>query len=138
MTSHIFEDLTSCVLDFQANLVRVTYRKMMTDINLNNQVHDYMLRQIWQRSKLEETVDADGQVVKWRQLGFDDEDVVEQFGDVGVLGVECMVRIIDEDMRFSRHASYPGHAHIARSYASQSTATPNSTRCVLHRSLEIR
>ncbi|KAJ8695248.1 hypothetical protein PTI98_007857 [Pleurotus ostreatus] len=92
MTSHIFEDLTSCVLDFQANLVRVTYRKMMTDINLNNQVHDYMLRQIWQRSKLEETVDADGQVVKWRQLGFDDEDVVEQFGDVGVLGVECMLR----------------------------------------------
>ncbi|KAG5220863.1 Engulfment and cell motility protein [Salix suchowensis] len=74
-----------------ANLVRVTYRKMMTDINLNNQVHDYMLRQIWQRSKLEETLDADGQVVKWRQLGFDDEDVVEQFGDVGVLGVECML-----------------------------------------------
>lgn len=77
----------------------------MTDINLNNQVHDYMLRQIWQRSKLEETVDADGQVVKWRQLGFDDEDVVEQFGDVGVLGVECMV-CVDEDISFGRHVTY--------------------------------
>lgn len=85
------EDLTSCILDFQANLVRVFYRKKTTPV-FPDEVpeHQAILTYIWSSSKLEE-VDDDGQPIKWRQLGFESEDIVHEFEDVGLLGLECLV-----------------------------------------------
>ncbi len=92
MSSHTIEDLTSCILDFQANIIRVTHRKKMTPVDPQNQpAHDADLRFIWTSSKLEEHIDADNTEVRWRKLGFETEDIEQEFRDVGVLGLDCLV-----------------------------------------------
>lgn len=95
MSSNTIEDLTSCILDFQANIIRVTYRKKTTFVDPETvPSHGVALDFIWNSSKLNEnSVDEHGQVLKWRKLGFDSEDVINEFGDVGVLGLDCLVCI---------------------------------------------
>jgi engulfment and cell motility protein 1 len=87
------EDLQSCILDFQANMLRVTHRKktMMID-SQNDPNHAAILNQIWVDSKLEEERQENGESFKWRKLGFETEDIDAEFADVGILGLECFVR----------------------------------------------
>jgi engulfment/cell motility protein 1 len=92
MSSHTIEDLTSCILDFQANIIRVTYRKKTTLVDIESEPsHAAALKVIWASSRLTESVDENGQVFKWRSLGFDSENIEQEFNDVGVLGLECLV-----------------------------------------------
>ena|ERR1700722_15386356 len=92
MSSHTIEDLTSCILDFQANMVRVTYRKKITLVEPDHDPsHRLALEYIWANANLTEELDIHGSVVKWRKLGFESEDLVHEFGDVGVLGLDCLV-----------------------------------------------
>lgn len=92
MSSHTIEDLTSCILDFQANIIRVTYRKKTTLVDVEAEPsHAAALKAIWASTKLTDSVDDNGQVMKWRLLGFDSENVELEFNDVGVLGLECLV-----------------------------------------------
>jgi len=92
MSLHTIEDLTSCILDFQANMIRVTYRKKTSIVDPEaDQSHAAALGSIWSHSHLKEEVDANGHVFKWRGLGFDTEDIVQEFSEVGVLGLECLV-----------------------------------------------
>lgn len=93
MSSHTIEDLTSCILDFQANIIRVTYRKKTTLVEANVEVsHATALRQIWAASKLTESSSSENwDTVKWRKLGFESEDLTLGFGEVGVLGLDCLV-----------------------------------------------
>jgi len=98
MSSHIFEDLTSCILDFQANIIRVTYRKKTTLVEPDVETsHATMLKQIWTTSKLTETLDENGESLKWRKLGFDTENLTGEFGDVGVLGLDCLRNFVQND-----------------------------------------
>lgn len=91
MSLHNIEDLTSC-MDFQANMVRVTYRKKITMVDpTEDPSHAAVLSCIWDATKLREEVDANGQSLKWRKIGFDTEDMVQEFAEVGVLGLECLV-----------------------------------------------
>jgi engulfment and cell motility protein 1 len=86
------EDLTSCILDFQANMLRVMHRKKTTPVE--SEVvpgHAADLDYIWSRSKLEEERDEEDIPLKWRKLGFDSEDIDYEFRDVGTLGLECLV-----------------------------------------------
>lgn len=86
------EDLTSCILDFQANIIRVTYRKKTTLVDPDSEpAHAAGLDYIWESSKLDEETDESGQPLKWRKLGFDTEDMVQEFSEVGVLGLDCLV-----------------------------------------------
>lgn len=95
MSQHTVEELTSCILDFQANMLRVTYRKKSTLVDLDAQLsHAADLNYIWEHSKLIEESDEKGQQLKWRKLGFDTEDIEFEFNDVGVLGLECLVRLL--------------------------------------------
>jgi ELMO/CED-12 family len=92
MSSHVIEDLTSSILDFQANVVRISLRKKTTPVDPErNQGHFNTLRYIWASSKLEEQVDEQGQPLQWRRLGFETEDLMQEFADVGVLGLDCLV-----------------------------------------------
>ncbi|TFK39866.1 ELMO/CED-12 family-domain-containing protein [Crucibulum laeve] len=103
MSLHTIEDLTSCILDFQANIVRVTYRKKTTDVDPEFEpTHAAALDYIWNCSKLDEEVDSTGQQLKWRKLGFDTENILEEFHDVGVLGLDCLKRFVDSDPDFSK------------------------------------
>lgn len=89
----MIEDLTSCILDFQANMVRVTYRKRITVVeNELEPTHTALLTYIWNHSKTREEPDGEGGVLKWRKLGFDSEDLMQEFGEVGLLGLDCLVR----------------------------------------------
>lgn len=95
MSSHMVEDLTSCVLDFQGNLARVTYRKKTTLVDPDHEeAHARALQYIWERSKLKTEWDGEGGLIRWRKLGFDSENLSREFGEVGVLGLDCMVRSI--------------------------------------------
>jgi ELMO/CED-12 family. len=92
MSSHTIEDLTSCILDFQANIIRVTYRKKTTLIDPDMEPpHATALKFIWTSAKLPEEIDEHGQPLKWRKLGFETEDIVHEFSEVGVLGLDCLV-----------------------------------------------
>ncbi|KAL0953838.1 hypothetical protein HGRIS_005016 [Hohenbuehelia grisea] len=102
MSSHTIEDLTSCILDFQANIVRVTYRKKMTDIDPDTSAHAATLRFIWASTKLQEETDEHGEPLMWRRIGFDTEDIVEEFAEVGILGLECMKRLVQSEPEFSK------------------------------------
>ena len=92
MSLHTIEDLTSCILDFQANIVRITNRKKTTLVDPEiEDAHAVALLAIWECSKLEEEIDANGHPLRWRKLGFDTEDIMQEFSEVGVLGLECLV-----------------------------------------------
>lgn len=93
MWLHTIDDLTSCILDFQANIIRVTYRKKTTPVDPETEPsHAAALKAIWESSKLQEEVDERGGILKWRKLGFDTEDIFQEFNEVGVLGLDCLVR----------------------------------------------
>ncbi|KAF5387336.1 hypothetical protein D9757_005795 [Collybiopsis confluens] len=103
MSQHTVEDLTSGILDFQANMLRVIYRKKSTPVDFETQPSQMAdLNSIWNHSKLIEEVDENGQQLKWRKLGFDSEDIVMEFNDVGVLGLECLKRFVERDPDFSK------------------------------------
>lgn len=73
-------------------MVRVTYRKKTTLVDPENEpVHAEALAYIWESSKLEVDEDDMGSIIQWRKLGFESEDVVQEFSEVGVLGLDCLV-----------------------------------------------
>ena len=92
MASPMIEDLTSCILDFQANMVRVTYRKKTTVVEPEIEpTHTQSLVYIWNHARTREDPAPEGGTVKWRKLGFDSEDLIQEFDEVGVLGLDCLV-----------------------------------------------
>jgi engulfment/cell motility protein 1 len=92
MSLHTIEDLTSCILDFQANMVRVTYRKKTTLVDPENEpTHAEALGFIWECSRLEVDEDELGSIIQWRKFGFESEDIIQEFSEVGVLGLDCLV-----------------------------------------------
>ncbi|KAH8116469.1 ELMO/CED-12 family-domain-containing protein [Phellopilus nigrolimitatus] len=100
MSSHVIEDLTSSILDFQANEVRFILRRKHEPVDpLENLDHFNSLRDIWQMSKLEEEDDVqnEGALRKWRKLGFESEDVTQEFAGVGVLGLNCLKHFVEND-----------------------------------------
>ncbi|KXN92416.1 Engulfment and cell motility protein 1 [Leucoagaricus sp. SymC.cos] len=103
MSLHTIEDLTSCILDFQANMVRVTYRKKTTLVDPENEpTHAETLAYIWDSGKLEVEEDASGAIIQWRKLGFETEDIIQEFSEVGVLGLDCLRQFIEHDPDFSK------------------------------------
>ena len=96
MSSHTIEDLTSCILDFQANMVRVTFRKKTTLVEPDFEpLHSAALQFVWDHSRLEEEREDAVTTIKWRKLGFETEDIGHEFREVGVLGLDCLVRVHD-------------------------------------------
>lgn len=103
MSSHTQEDLTSCILDFQANILRVTHQKKITPVDpLIEPSHAADLKYIWESASLEEEVDSEGHTFKWRKLGFDTEDIEQEFSEVGVLGLECMKHFVKSEPDFAK------------------------------------
>ncbi|KAF7294500.1 ELMO domain-containing protein [Mycena kentingensis (nom. inval.)] len=103
MSSHTIEDLTSCILDFQANFIRVVHRKKTTPVDLEmDPSHAIALRSIWANSQIVEQFDETGQQLKWRLLGFETENIEHEFANVGVLGLECLRKFIETDPDFPK------------------------------------
>ncbi|KAF4610887.1 hypothetical protein D9613_007022 [Agrocybe pediades] len=103
MSLHTIEDLTSCILDFQANIVRLTYRKKTSYVDPEFvESHAAAFDAIWKCSKLEPDINEDGEEFKWRKLGFETEDVIQEFNHVGVLGLECLRKFVESEPDFSK------------------------------------
>ncbi|KIY71885.1 hypothetical protein CYLTODRAFT_389592 [Cylindrobasidium torrendii FP15055 ss-10] len=102
MATQTVDDLTSCILDFQANIIRVTHRKKTTQIDSLS--HETTLKYIWSNSKLEEDYDEESNIVKWRKLGFTSEDIEAEFRDVGVLGLDCLKSFVKREPDFPKLA----------------------------------
>ncbi|OCH96256.1 hypothetical protein OBBRIDRAFT_229080 [Obba rivulosa] len=101
MSSHTIEDLTSCILDFQANLIRVTYRKKITLVEPDVEpTQEVALNFIWACSKLKEDTDDNMITRKWRKLGFDTEDMTQEFREVGSLGLDCLKYFVARDPEY--------------------------------------
>lgn len=91
MSSHVIDELRSSILDFQANEVRFILRRKLEPVDALNSMDNYnALRHIWQAGKLEEERRGE-EIYKWRKLGFDSEDIGQEFANVGVLGLDCLV-----------------------------------------------
>lgn len=88
------EDLSSSILDFQANYIRLTHRRKITPVDLTNETHANILNYLWMSSKMEPETGPLREVFKWRLLGFESENVTDEFNDVGMLGLDCLVRIV--------------------------------------------
>ncbi|KAJ2934854.1 hypothetical protein H1R20_g2277, partial [Candolleomyces eurysporus] len=96
------EDVTSGILDFQANIVRVTHRKKTTAVDPGADAsHALALKVIWEKSRMDEEVDEQGHILKWRKLGFENENMSYEFRDVGVLGLECLRRFVETATDFA-------------------------------------
>ncbi|EIW58176.1 uncharacterized protein TRAVEDRAFT_167623 [Trametes versicolor FP-101664 SS1] len=101
MSSHTIEDLTSCILDFQANIVRVTFRKKTTLVEPDFEpLHNQALQFIWEKSKLQEEREDAITPIKWRKLGFETEDIGHEFREVGVLGLDCLRYFVAKDPEY--------------------------------------
>ncbi|GJJ11519.1 hypothetical protein Clacol_005752 [Clathrus columnatus] len=94
MSSHISEDLTSSILDFQANIVRVTYRRKTAPVD--PQQDEAALRFVWSSAKLPEIIDS-GELYRWRRIGFTSEDIRKEFSEVGALGLDCLINFVKSD-----------------------------------------
>jgi len=97
MSSHSTEDLTSSILDFQANTVRITFRRKTTPVDPEqDQNQETTLRFIWSSSKLPEVIE-EGETFKWRRLGFETEDLRKEFSGTGALGLDCLKTFVLSD-----------------------------------------
>lgn len=73
-------------------MIRVTYRRKIHFVDpVGEPTHLSALTYIWDSSKLVEEQQPGGPY-KWRRLGFLSEDLTREFSDVGVLGLDCLVR----------------------------------------------
>lgn len=127
MSSHILEDLTNSILDYQGIMVRVIFfkksRRVLVSGHFGMDENEYgenayigdgeqeaMLEYVWSCAKLDSedgsytngygigdgSAKARGKgsardIVKWRKLGFESEDLRKEFDKTGMLGLECLV-----------------------------------------------
>jgi engulfment/cell motility protein 1 len=76
----------------------VTYRKKSTLVEPEVEpLHESALEYIWNCSKVQDGRDKDGEVLKWRKLGFSSENLVHEFQEVGELGLDCLRNFVADD-----------------------------------------
>ncbi|PCH36212.1 hypothetical protein WOLCODRAFT_140255 [Wolfiporia cocos MD-104 SS10] len=98
MSANTIEDLTSCILDFQANMVGITFKKKIAPVDPQyEEAHKAALKYIWSCSKVNEEIDDEYSELKWRKIGFDSEDLIQEFREVGALGLDCLKHFVAKD-----------------------------------------
>lgn len=105
------EDLTSSVLEFQANLMSLAYRRKTTPVDPESPTVKRALELIWHAGRprpksmsssrhhakagddysLYEAEDISND--RWVKLGFESENIRSEFARVGLLGLDCLVGI---------------------------------------------
>jgi engulfment and cell motility protein 1 len=96
------EDLTSSILDFQANVVRMIYKRKTAPVDMDLPEVQSALDVIWTSAKIEDYLEfrrsiggrdsiARSSPEKWVHLGFRTENLRGEFARVGLLGLDCLV-----------------------------------------------
>lgn len=91
------EELASSILDFQANMIRMAYRRKITPVDTDIPKVQETLDFIWQCARVEEIAQLDSALVspdKWVKIGLGSEHIRAEFARVGMLGLDCLVSVL--------------------------------------------
>lgn len=106
MDSNRGEELTSSILEYQINVIRVAHHRLRTAVTPSDKRHVSALSFLWLQARIPETTTAEGstqsfggtaQKFKWRRLGFEHENVAKDFVRTGWLGLECCEHFVRSD-----------------------------------------
>lgn len=119
MESHRSEEISSCILEYQNNVVRVLHRRLRSAVTASDKRHVAALTFIWRQAKITEEIiqpppredqnthmspNLSGRRLapstvknKWRRLGFANENVAKDFLSTGWLGLECCEAYVRAD-----------------------------------------
>lgn len=124
MDSHRGEELSTSILEYQSNVVRVLHRRLRTAVTPTDKRHVTALTYLWRQASITEEVvpPAEDPVAvasattptsaatlkrsssagtatkyKWRRLGFTNENVAKDFAATGWLGLECCEAYVRAD-----------------------------------------
>jgi engulfment/cell motility protein 1 len=95
MASHASADLSSSILDFQAHLMRITYLRKITPVDVDQPTVQSILAYVWMAARLghggrSDKVTFEGE--QWMLLGCPTGNIRSDFAQVGILGLDCLVR----------------------------------------------
>ncbi|CEH11865.1 Regulator of Rac1, required for phagocytosis and cell migration [Ceraceosorus bombacis] len=108
------EELSSSILEYQNNVIRVLHKRLNTAVSPTKQRHASALSHMWLQAQVTETVSSDdtdpdgnrslpavpgsaGNRFKWRRLGFETENISKEFTRTGWLGLECCESFVNGD-----------------------------------------
>jgi engulfment/cell motility protein 1 len=95
MASHASADLSSSILDFQAHLMRITYLRKSTPVDVEQPAVRAILTYVWMAARLgnggrPDRLAFEGE--QWMMLGCETGNIRSDFAHVGILGLDCLVR----------------------------------------------
>lgn len=106
MDSNRGDELSSSILEYQINVIRVAHHRLRTAVTSTDKRHVSALSYMWLQSRISElSVEENGETVKykWRRLGFESENVAKDFIRTGWLGLECSEDFVrSEPEQFSK------------------------------------
>ncbi|CAE6447089.1 unnamed protein product [Rhizoctonia solani] len=100
MASHASADLSSSILDFQAHLMRITYLRKTTPVDVELPAIQAVLTYVWMAARLGNTARADKLAFEgeqWSILGCPTGNMRSDFAQVGILGLDCLRTFIQAD-----------------------------------------
>ncbi|CAE6401890.1 unnamed protein product [Rhizoctonia solani] len=100
MASHASADLSSSILDFQAHLMRITYLRKTTPVDVELPAVQAVLTYVWMAARLgnaeqPDRLTFDGE--QWSLLGCPTGNRQSDFAQVGILGLDCLRTFVQTD-----------------------------------------
>ncbi|KAK0540293.1 hypothetical protein OC835_000744 [Tilletia horrida] len=111
MDSNRGDELSTSILEYQNNYIRMTRQRLRTTVTPADKRHVSALSYIWLQANLSDTANVPpspgdrtsigpgtaGSKMKWRKLGFNSENVAKEFVQAGLLGLECYESFVKAD-----------------------------------------
>ncbi|KAJ1306927.1 hypothetical protein OPQ81_007910 [Rhizoctonia solani] len=100
MASHASADLSSSILDFQAHLMRITYLRKTTSVDVEQPAIQAVLTYVWMAARLGNTGRSDKLAFEgeqWSLLGCPTGNMRSDFAQVGILGIDCLRTFVQAD-----------------------------------------
>ncbi|EUC59803.1 engulfment and cell motility-like protein [Rhizoctonia solani AG-3 Rhs1AP] len=100
MASHASGDLSSSILDFQAHLMRITYLRKTTLVDVELPAVQAVLTYVWMAARLGNTGRPDKLAFEgeqWSLLGCPTGNMRSDFAQVGILGLDCLRTFVQAD-----------------------------------------
>ncbi|CAE6455315.1 unnamed protein product [Rhizoctonia solani] len=100
MASHASADLSSSILDFQAHLMRITYLRKTTPVDVELHAVQAVLTYVWIAARLGNAGKPDRLAFEgeqWSLLGCPTGNMESDFAQVGILGLDCLRTFVQTD-----------------------------------------
>ncbi|CAE6382093.1 unnamed protein product [Rhizoctonia solani] len=100
MASHASADLSSSILDFQAHLMRITYLRKTTQVDVELPAVQAVLTYVWMAARLGDAGQPERLAFEgdeWSLLGCPTGNMQSDFAQVGILGLDCLRTFVQTD-----------------------------------------